>query len=114
MTLASITTFSMASPRQDAICSHHHAHGCADFGCVMLPLTNERIRCGVLTFLGFCTIKRAANLVQDEVRPISCRGHDSQGGIAITLIDALDTLLVVALPTGCPSPSLCQSTMSSA
>lgn len=32
--------------------------------------------------------------VQDDVRPISCRGHDSQGGIAITLIDALDTLLV--------------------
>ena len=31
---------------------------------------------------------------QDEVRPISCRGHDSQGGIAITLIDSLDTLLV--------------------
>ena len=33
-------------------------------------------------------------LVQDDVRPISCRGHDSQGGVAITLIDALDTLLV--------------------
>ena len=32
--------------------------------------------------------------VQDDVRPISCRGHDSQGGVAITLIDALDTLLV--------------------
>ena len=33
-------------------------------------------------------------VVQDDVRPISCRGHDSQGGVAITLIDALDTLLV--------------------
>ena len=32
--------------------------------------------------------------MQDEVRPISCRGHDSQGGVAITLVDALDTLLV--------------------
>ncbi len=32
--------------------------------------------------------------IQDDVRPISCRGHDSQGGVAITLIDALDTLLV--------------------
>ena len=28
------------------------------------------------------------------MRPISCRGHDSQGGVAITLVDALDTLLV--------------------
>lgn len=35
---------------------------------------------------------------QDEVRPISCRGHDSQGGIAITLIDSLDTLLVTHPP----------------
>ena len=63
--------------------------------------------------------------MQDEVRPISCRGHDSQGGIAITLIDALDTLLVI--PSAlffpplnpntdalCPSPSVCQSTMPSA
>ena len=37
---------------------------------------------------------QVATLMQDEVRPISCRGHDSQGGIAITLVDALDTLLV--------------------
>lgn len=31
---------------------------------------------------------------QDELRPITCGGHDSQGGIAITLIDALDSLIV--------------------
>ena len=38
--------------------------------------------------------RQVAALMQDEVRPISCRGHDSQGGVAITLVDALDTLLV--------------------
>jgi hypothetical protein len=31
---------------------------------------------------------------QDDLRPISCRGRDSQGGIALTLIDSLDTLVV--------------------
>jgi mannosidase alpha-like ER degradation enhancer 2 len=31
---------------------------------------------------------------QDDLRPISCRGKDSQGGIALTLIDSLDTLIV--------------------
>lgn len=37
---------------------------------------------------------------KDELRPISCKGHDSQGGIAITLLDALDTLVVSrAFPT---------------
>lgn len=30
----------------------------------------------------------------DDVRPISCRGHNTQGGIALTLLDSLDTLLV--------------------
>ena len=45
--------------------------------------------------LGKCTsTHQLAALMQDEVRPISCRGHDSQGGVAITLVDALDTLLV--------------------
>lgn len=33
-------------------------------------------------------------MLQDELRPISCSGHDSQGGMAMTLIDALDSLLV--------------------
>ncbi|KAK9830164.1 hypothetical protein WJX72_010087 [[Myrmecia] bisecta] len=32
---------------------------------------------------------------RDELRPISCQGHDSQGGLALTLVDALDTLLVM-------------------
>ncbi len=32
--------------------------------------------------------------MQDELRPISCTGHDSQGGLALTLIDALDSLVV--------------------
>lgn len=31
---------------------------------------------------------------RDDLRPISCRGKDSQGGIALTLIDSLDTLIV--------------------
>lgn len=33
---------------------------------------------------------------RDDLRPISCRGKDSQGGIALTLIDSLDTLVVSA------------------
>ncbi|KAL4439416.1 hypothetical protein ABPG77_008745 [Micractinium sp. CCAP 211/92] len=32
---------------------------------------------------------------RDDLRPISCRGKDSQGGIALTLIDSLDTLIVM-------------------
>ena len=32
--------------------------------------------------------------MQDELRPLTCGGHNSQGGIAITLIDALDSLIV--------------------
>jgi mannosidase alpha-like ER degradation enhancer 2 len=31
---------------------------------------------------------------KDDLRPISCRGRNSQGGIALTLIDSLDTLIV--------------------
>ena len=31
---------------------------------------------------------------RDDLRPISCRGRNSQGGVALTLIDALDTLVV--------------------
>uniref|UniRef100_A0A061R9P2 alpha-1,2-Mannosidase n=2 Tax=Tetraselmis sp. GSL018 TaxID=582737 RepID=A0A061R9P2_9CHLO len=31
----------------------------------------------------------------DDLRPISCRGTNSQGGIALTLIDALDTLILL-------------------
>ena len=34
---------------------------------------------------------------QDDLRPISCRGRNSQGGIGLTLIDALDTLVVSRL-----------------
>lgn len=33
---------------------------------------------------------------KDDLRPLSCRGKNSQGGIGLTLIDALDTLLVGA------------------
>ena len=36
--------------------------------------------------------------VQDDLRPLSCTGSESQGGIALTLIDALDTLLLVGEP----------------
>ncbi|DBB03198.1 TPA: hypothetical protein ACH3X1_000010 [Trebouxia sp. C0004] len=35
---------------------------------------------------------------KDELRPISCTGHDSQGGVALTLIDALDSLVVMNSP----------------
>lgn len=31
----------------------------------------------------------------DDVRPLSCRGADSQGGVALTLLDALTTALVL-------------------
>ena len=31
---------------------------------------------------------------KDDLRPISCGGHNTQGGIANTLVDCLDTLLV--------------------
>ena len=30
---------------------------------------------------------------QDDLRPLSCRGHDTQGGFGNTLVDTLDTLL---------------------
>lgn len=33
-------------------------------------------------------------ILQDELRPISCSGQNSQGGMAMTLIDALDSLIV--------------------
>ena len=36
--------------------------------------------------------------MQDDLRPISCQGANSQGGIALTLIDALDTLLLMGQP----------------
>jgi Glycosyl hydrolase family 47 len=30
----------------------------------------------------------------DDLRPLSCRGHDTQGGFGNTLVDVLDTLVV--------------------
>ena len=38
---------------------------------------------------------------RDDLRPLSCRGTDSQGGIALTLIDSLDTLIVRLRALGC-------------
>ena len=35
----------------------------------------------------------------DDLRPISCGGHNTQGGIANTLIDSLDALMVCCHPT---------------
>ena len=32
--------------------------------------------------------------LQDDLRPLSCSGTNSQGGLALTLVDALDTLAV--------------------
>jgi hypothetical protein len=31
----------------------------------------------------------------DELRPLSCRGHDTQGGVALTLLDSLSTALAM-------------------
>lgn len=31
---------------------------------------------------------------RDDLRPLSCRGHDTQGGFGNTLVDVLDTLVV--------------------
>ncbi|KAK9825300.1 hypothetical protein WJX74_007394 [Apatococcus lobatus] len=41
---------------------------------------------------------------KDDLRPLSCSGTNSQGGLALTLVDALDTL-AVAFATLC----LCHS-----
>ena len=30
----------------------------------------------------------------DELKPITCSGHDTLGGYALTVVDALDTLFV--------------------
>ena len=30
----------------------------------------------------------------DELKPITCGGHDTLGGYALTIVDALDTLFV--------------------
>ena len=35
-----------------------------------------------------------ASAVQDNLLPLSCRGADWQGGMGLTMIDSLDTLLV--------------------
>jgi len=32
---------------------------------------------------------------KDDLRPLSCRGRNSQGGMALTLLDSLDALLLV-------------------
>lgn len=43
---------------------------------------------------------------KDDLRPISCRGTNSQGGIALSLVDALDTLIVrQTIHPYCPSPA---------
>lgn len=42
---------------------------------------------------GFSNYMRHA-FPMDDLRPISCGGHNTQGGIANTLIDSLDALMV--------------------
>ena len=49
-----------------------------------------------LTWLGRQQ-RNVAFAMQDDLRPISCTGHNSQGGMALTLVDALDSLVVSAL-----------------
>ena len=46
---------------------------------------------------GFSSYMRHA-FPLDDLRPISCGGHNTQGGIANTLIDSLDALLVCGAP----------------
>ena len=43
-------------------------------------------------------LTRCRQLLQDDLRPLSCTGSNSQGGIALTLVDALDTLLLMGEP----------------
>ena len=31
---------------------------------------------------------------KDELKPLSCTGHDTWGGYSLTMVDALDTLVV--------------------
>ena len=50
--------------------------------------------CSLLVLSQCCIFSLLAWVLQDELRPISCTGHNSQGGIAVTLIDALSSLLV--------------------
>lgn len=47
---------------------------------------------------------------KDDLRPLSCRGRNSQGGIALTMLDCLDTLLVGA-DGGCQLPVLQQQSV---
>ena len=37
----------------------------------------------------------------DDLRPLSCRGHDTQGGFGNTLVDVLDTLVVSSMRPRC-------------
>lgn len=58
----------------------------------LLPAACSEESLGMFRF-GYGHYMRRA-FPQDDLRPISCRGKDSQGGIALTLIDSLDTLIV--------------------
>lgn len=51
---------------------------------LLLPASRAADPCSLSTCL----------VVQDDLRPISCTGTNSQGGLALTLVDALDTLVV--------------------
>ena len=50
--------------------------------------------CAGETCRGLLSLLSLLAPTQDDLRPISCQGHNSQGGIALTLIDSLDTLVV--------------------
>ena len=41
---------------------------------------------------------KTGHVLQDDLRPLSCTGTNSQGGLSLTLIDALDTLVVGCWP----------------
>lgn len=43
----------------------------------------------------------------DDLRPLSCRGHDTQGGFGNTLVDVLDTLVVRAMRLKSGNAAVC-------
>ena len=44
---------------------------------------------------GWDTYKNHAGFEQDELMPLSCRGHNKMGGLSTTLVDSLDMLAVM-------------------
>lgn len=50
-----------------------------------------------------------ASCTQDNLKPVSCTGEDWQGGLAITLVDALDALVVRQAQAACRARRACRA-----